>query len=105
MIVAIVRFKLPAGTDVKKAAALYEQSAPRFQGMPGLVRKYYLFDAATGTGGGCYLWESREAADRCYSAEFRASIKARYGAEPEISYLEAPVIVDNESGKITTAAA
>lgn len=105
MIVAIVRFKLPAGTDVKKAAALYEQSAPRFQGMPGLVRKYYLFDAATGTGGGCYLWESREAAETCYSAEFRASIKARYGAEPEISYLEAPVIVDNESGKITTAAA
>ncbi|MBT6095723.1 MAG: monooxygenase, partial [Rhodospirillaceae bacterium] len=29
------------------------------------------------------------------TAEWRAMIKDRYGAEPEITYFESPVIVDN----------
>ena len=64
MITAIVRFKLPAGIDAAKAAELFQDSAPKYQGLPGLIRKYYLFDAESRTGGGCYLWESREAAPR-----------------------------------------
>jgi Putative mono-oxygenase ydhR len=95
MITAIVRFKLPATVDAAKAAELFRGSAPKYQGLAGLIRKYYLFDAETGTGGGCYLWESREAADRVYTAEWLEMITERYGAAPEISYFETPVIVDN----------
>ena len=69
MITAIVRFKLPATMDAAKAAEVFQASASRYQGLAGLVRKYYLFDAENRTGGGCYLWESREAAERVYNAE------------------------------------
>ena len=80
MITAIVRFKLPATIDAAKAAELFQGSAPKYQGLPGLIRKYYLFDAESRTGGGCYLWESREAAERVYNAEWRKMIADRYGA-------------------------
>ena len=61
-------------------------SAPKYQGLAGLVRKYYLYDADGKTGGGCYLWESREAAERVYNAEWRKMITDRYGSpRPEIS--------------------
>ncbi len=93
MIVAVVRFPLPAGTSLADAKALYEGSAPKYQGLPGLVRKHYLF--AEGTGGGVYLWESREAADAVYNADWRAMIKDRYGAEPDIAYYDTPVTVEN----------
>src|ERR1700731_2998396 len=98
MITAIVRFKLPATLDAAAAARLFQGSAPTYQGLAGLVRKYYLFDAESRTGAGCYLWEGRGAAERSYNAEWRKMITERYGAPPEISYFETPVIVDNALG-------
>jgi hypothetical protein len=105
MITAIVRFKLPATLDAAAATRLFQGSVPKYQGLAGLVRKYYLFDAESRTGGGCYLWESREAAERVYNAEWRKMITERYGAPPEISYFETPVIVDNALGKTILDAA
>jgi hypothetical protein len=105
VITAIVRFNLPATVDVAKAAELFEGSAPKYRGLAGLIRKYYLFDAETHTGGGCYLWESREAADRVYNSEWRKMITERYGAPPEISYFDTSVVVDNTLGKTILDAA
>jgi hypothetical protein len=105
MITAVVRFKLPATMDAAKAAEVFRASAPKYQGLAGLVRKYYLFDAESRTGGGCYLWESREAAERVYNAEWRKMITERYGSPPEISFFETPVIVDNSLGKTILDAA
>jgi len=104
MITAIVRFKAPEGATLEKAAELFRQSAPKYQGLPGLVRKYYLF-GEDGNAGGVYLWESREAAERVYNDEWRAMIAERYGAEPEVLYYESPVIVDNSTGRIQADAA
>lgn len=105
MITAIVRFKLPATINAAEAAELFKGSAPKYEGLKGLVRKYYLFDAESHTGGGCYLWESREAAELVYNAEWREMITDRYGSPPEISFFETPVIVDNSVGKTTLDAA
>lgn len=95
MITAIVRFKLPASVTLAEAERLFQGSAPKYEGLAGLVRKYYLFDPETRTGGGVYLWESRAAADRVYTADWKKMIESRYGAAPDISYFESPVIVDN----------
>jgi len=95
MITAIVNFKLPDNISAKEAAELFKLSAPRYRGLAGLVRKYYLYDAASHTGGGVYLWHSRAEADAVYTKEWKAMIAERYGAPPEIRYFDTPVIVDN----------
>jgi hypothetical protein len=104
MIVAIVNFQLPPDVTAEQARKLYAESAPRYRAMKGLVRKYYLWDAERHIGGGVYLWESRAAADAVYTAEWKASIAARYGAAPAITFFESPVIVDNEIGTTRVAA-
>lgn len=104
MITAIVRFKLPAGVTLAEAERLFQGSAPKYEGLAGLVRKYYLFDPETQIGGGVYLWESRAAADRVYTAEWKSMIEGRYGAAPEIAYFESPVIVDNTRATRSAAA-
>jgi hypothetical protein len=38
---------------------------------------------------GVYLWESREAAERMYSAEWRTMIADRYGTAPQILFRDA----------------
>lgn len=95
MITAIVRFKLPETVTLADAEKMFQGSAPKYEGLAGLVRKYYLFDAASHTGGGVYLWESRAAAEKVYNADWKKMITERYGAAPDISCFESPVIVDN----------
>ncbi len=94
MITAIVRFKLPADVDATKAAELFRATAPKYQGLPGLIRKYYIYDSESHIGGGCYLWESREAAERFYNDDWREMITQRY-SNPELSYFDTTVVVEN----------
>lgn len=98
MITAIVRFPLPQDASLDTAKAIFEQSAPNYRGVPGLVRKYFLF-GDDHTGGGVYLWESREAANRQYSTAWKQMITEKFGSPPEIAYYETPVIVDNSRSR------
>jgi arabinogalactan endo-1,4-beta-galactosidase len=102
MIVASVRFRLRPGTSLEEATKVFEASAPRYRAAPGLVTKYYVF--GNGKGGGVYIWESRQAAEKMYTAEWKKMIAERYGAEPEIEWLENPVTVDNVNGRVTVTA-
>ena len=105
MITAIVNFKLPADIDARKAADLFKGSAPKYRGMKGLVRKYYLYDAEKRIGGGVYLWKSRADAEAVYTPQWQDYIADRYGAVPDIRYFETAVVVDNETDKILAEAA
>lgn len=100
MITAVVQFKLANGTSLEDATAIFQSTAPRYRGMTGLIRKNYLFDPETGIGGGCYLFETRAAAEAVFNDAWRALIKDKYGAEPGIHYFETPVVVDNVSNEI-----
>ena len=105
MITAIVNFKLPADIDAKKAAELFKGSAPKYRGLKGLVRKYYLFDETQRIGGGVYLWKSKADAEAVYTPQWKAYIAERYGTPPDIRYFETSVVVDNESEKTILDAA
>ena len=102
MITAIVQFKLADGTTLEQVTSVFQSTAPRYRGMAGLVRKYYLFDPATAMAGGCYLFEGRAAAEAVFDDEWRALIKDKYGAEPQIGYFETPIVVDNVAEEILT---
>jgi hypothetical protein len=105
MITAIVNFHLPQGIDATKAAELFKGSAPKYRGMKGLVRKYYLYDGEKRIGGGVYLWKTKADAEAVYTPQWRAYIAERYGAPPDIRYFETAVVVDNETDRITADAA
>jgi len=96
MITAIVRFPLPQGTTLETAKAMFQKSVPNYERAPGLIRKYYLYGEER-IGGSVYLWESREAAERQYSTAWKRMIAEKFGAPPEITYYETPVIIDNST--------
>jgi hypothetical protein len=95
MITVIVNFPAPAGATVESMWDAFKTTAPNYEGLPGLVRKSYLFDPENGIGGGAYLWESREQAEAFYDEAWRKRIEDKYGSQPVISFFESPVIVDN----------
>ena len=104
MITAIVTFKLPPEMSREKWQDNIKQVSTRFQNVPGLIRKQFLYDGK-GIGGGVYLWETREAAENCYyKSPWAENVrKASGGNEPEIAWFETGVVVDNESHQIKTA--
>ena len=102
MITAIVQIKLANAITLEKATGLFSGSAQKYRDTPGLIRKYYLLSEDRGAFGGAYLWESREAAEQLYTAEWQRYVRDTYGSEPSITYFDSPVIVDNLSGSILT---
>jgi hypothetical protein len=97
MITAIVRFPLPAAVTADQYRAMCRHAAPDFRTPGGLLSKQFLLTEDGRGGGGVYLWESREAAEAFYTAGFRALIRERFGVEPQITYFETPVVVDNRA--------
>ncbi len=98
MIIAVVQIPMPKRP---KAAAIEAQtkSAPTFRALAdrGLLRKDYLNGEAGG--GGVYYWTSREAAEAWYTPEWRRKAKETFGAEPQITYYDTYVTVDNVKGE------
>ena len=90
----IVTFPLAEGTSMEDAKALFEASAPTYENIPGLIRKYYLYSEEP-LGGGVYLWKSREAAEKLYTQAWCDGLAERLGAQPKIEYFYSPVLIDN----------
>jgi predicted RNase H-like nuclease len=105
MITAIVQFRLPSPLTLDEATRRFESSAPKYQNLAGLIRKYYIRSEDGRTAGGVYLWESKQAAERVYDAEWRERVTKLYGSEPAITWFDSPVIVDNSTGRTSTKAA
>jgi hypothetical protein len=103
MITAFVEFKLPKPITVAEAKATFLSTAPKYQGMAGLIRKYYFLSEDGARAGGIYLWESRAQAEQIYTEEWKAFVHGKYGSDPSLIYLECPVVVDNTTNEIISA--
>ena len=104
MITALVQFQLPEPMTLEQARAVFASTAPRYLKMAGLMRKHYLLSEDGRTAGGAYLWQTRADAERVYDAAWREFIRGKYGTEPQVTYFETPVMVDNVAGEVIEAA-
>jgi hypothetical protein len=100
---AIVTIPIPATLTQEQYAAYTGEIAARFQGVPGLVRKNFLFSRESGLAGGVYTWRDRAEGERFYAGQWRDNIVAKFGVEPRIEWFYSPTIVDNESGAVVKA--
>jgi len=57
MITTLVQFALPSPITLAEATRRFESSAPKYQNLAGLIRKYYIRSEDGRIVGGIYLWE------------------------------------------------
>ena len=100
MLTEIVMVKLPDGMTRDEVISNFEATATTWRENPDLIRKNYVFDAASGVAGGVYLWNKRAHAEKWHGAQFRKTAREIYGAEPDIQLFETPIVVDNVVGEI-----
>jgi hypothetical protein len=104
MITAVVTFNVAKEMTRAKALETFKAVSPRFQNVPGLIRKQFLYDGDKSIAGGVYLWESRAAAEACYQGVWKDNIRKVALSEPNIAWFDTPVVVDNETHQVKTAA-
>ena len=95
---AVVTYGLPEGMSREEAVRMFRDSVPRYMATEGLLRKNVLY--REGLGGGAYLWDSREAAEKAYSAEWKAYMTEKYGYPPQVEFYESPITMDREHGSV-----
>ena len=104
MITVIATYHLPKPITRAEARSIFLSTAPKYQGVPGLVRKYYVVSQDGGSVGGIYLWKSRAEAEAMYTESWKAFVREKYGTEPSLTYLDSPVVVDNTTHEILSDA-
>lgn len=102
MITALTSFTLPKPITREEACAIFLSTAPKYRDVPGLYRKTYVLYPDGITVGGIYLWNTRAEAEAMYSDDWRAFVRGKYGCEPNVTYLDSPVVVDNVTRQILT---
>lgn len=88
MIVRFVKFKSTlSDSEVLK---LYEQRAPQYLKLPGLLQKYYIKDKKTDEHGAVYLWDPRKSMQEFERSELSHSIPEAYKivGQPRIEILD-----------------
>lgn len=96
---AVVTYRLPEGTSREEAVQMFRDSIPRYMATEGLLRKNVLYqDGPNGgeLGGGAYLWETREAAEKAYSPEWTAYMTEKYNHPPDVTFYESPITMDRQ---------
>ena len=100
MIIALTTFTLPKPITREEARRIFLSTAPKYQGVQGLVRKHYVLSEDGAAVGGVYLWNSRLEAEAIYTESWREFVREKYGTDAVVTYFESPVTVDNLTRQI-----
>ncbi|MGB0383404.1 MAG: hypothetical protein ACPGWR_01150 [Ardenticatenaceae bacterium] len=101
MYTVILKYVLPIPVPRQRLVDIFKASEARFRAMPKLIRKQFCYDEATHTGHSVYLWESEADARAFFKDEFLTRFEAKFGARPELIYIDTLMVIDNEAGKTT----
>jgi hypothetical protein len=87
-------FRVPAGTPKSQLLETINATAHTYEGVPGLIRKYYGITPDGSSLVGIYLWESAAAAAVFHTADWVAMATARWRTPPRRQEWETPMVVE-----------
>ena len=102
MITAFTTFTLPKPITREEARSIFLSTAPKYRDVPGLFKKHYVLSEDGAMAGGVYLWNSKPEAEAMYTDAWRSFVREKYGTEPNVTYFDSPVTVDNVAQQVVT---
>jgi hypothetical protein len=96
-------FKVPAGKSKAEMVDTINATAHTYEGIPGLIRKYYGITPDGSSLVGIYLWESAAAANAFYTPEWVATVTKRWATPPQRQDWETPMVVEAADRRLIAA--
>ncbi len=97
-VAVVVSIAVPAGLPRAKVESLFQQQATGFKALPGLKQKYFTVTEDGRRAGGIYLWTDAAAARAFFSENWRAEVAAAYGSAAELTWFDAPLVIQGPAG-------
>ena len=97
-VAVVVSIPVPAGLTRAAVEAQFAKLAPTYRAIPTLKQKYFTINDDTHRAGGIYLWADRAAAQAFYSDVWRASVLKAYGAPADLTWFDAPLVIQGGAG-------
>ena len=96
-VAVVVTFPPNPALDRAQLEAAMIKSVPIYKNLPKLIRKYYVIGSDLSYGA-IDLWEDRAAAEAWYtdSPVWKNGVSRSTGLTPEITYLNVPIVIDNQ---------
>ena len=88
MIIRFVKFK-SAMSDAE-VLRMYDERAPRYRALAGLLQKYYIKDKQTDEHGAVYVWDSMESMRKFEQSDLSKTIPQAYKVvgQPRVEVLD-----------------
>jgi Putative mono-oxygenase ydhR len=96
-------FKVPEGTSKAQLLDTIKATARTYEGIPGLIRKYYGISPDANSIVGIYLWENQAAANAFYTTDWVSMVTKRWAAPPQRQDWETPVVVESAERRLVAA--
>ena len=96
-------FKVPAGTPKAQLVETINATAHTYEGIPGLIRKYYGIAPDARSIVGIYLWENKAAADAFYTTDWVAMVTKRWAGSPQRQEWHTPMVVESAERRLVAA--
>ncbi len=100
-VVAIVKVPKPWYAPRALVVSKMRDTVAQYASLPGLQYKAFSFAQADSQFGGIYLWQDRPAAQDWFSPAWFARVEKERGVKGQVRLLDAPVVLDNMTGKPT----
>lgn len=91
-VAVVISIATPPGVTDAYLKGEFDKAAPRYQAIPGLIRKYFTIEPKRF--GGIYYWSSKAAAQAWFNDAWIARAKATYGSDPVVTYYDVPLAID-----------
>lgn len=88
MVIRFVKFK--SSMSDEEVLKKYEERAPRYRALAGLLQKYYVKDKQTDEHGAVYVWDSTESMREFEQSELSRTIPQAYKVvgQPRVEVLD-----------------
>ncbi len=96
-------YKLPVGTSKGQLIETINATAHNYEGIPGLIRKYYGITPDGRSLVGIYLWKSVAAANAFHTADWVAMATKRWTVTPQRQEWETPMVVESAERRLVVA--
>ena len=103
MHIVMWKFDVMEGKSHQDLLDAIKGSAPDYQDVPGLIRKYYGMAPDLRSVVEIYLWQSKAQADKFFDSEWDGETSRRWESAPmtRLDY-EAPLIVETAQKRVVT---
>ncbi len=92
-VATVVLIRTPTGVGRERLLAEFQNAAPIYRAVPGLLRKHFLIGDNGAAFGGLYLWQDEASAAAWFNDAWHERVRKTYGQTATVDWFDTPILL------------